>query len=115
MRWGFGDGEVGNPPYNTQTYFLIANSTAAAASVRVTLLFDDNSAAVAKTFTVPANSRFNVPVGPEFPTAAGKGFGAVIESLGATPVPIIVERAMYSDAEGIVWAAGTDALGTPIP
>ena len=114
-RWGFGDGEVGNPPFNTQTYFLIANSTADAASVRVTLLFDDNTAAVAKTFTVPANSRFNVPVANEFPEAMGKGFGALIESLGATPVPIVVERAMYSDAEGIVWAAGTDALGTPIP
>jgi hypothetical protein len=56
-----------------------------------------------------------VPVGPEFPAAAGKGFGALIESLGATPVPIVVERAMYSDAGGVVWAAGTDALGTPIP
>ncbi len=114
-RWGFGDGEVGNPPFNTQTYFLIANSTASAASVRVTLLFDDNTAAVSKMFTVPANTRFNVPVGAEFPQAVGKGFGAIIESLGATPAPIVVERAMYSDAEGVVWAAGTDALGTPIP
>ena len=68
-----------------------------------------------KTFTVPPNSRFNVPVGAEFPAATGKGFGAVIESLGASPVPIVVERAMYSDADGVVWAAGTDALGTPIP
>jgi YVTN family beta-propeller protein len=114
-RWGFGDGEVGAPPYNTQTYFLVANTSTEAASVRVTLLFDDNTAAVAKTFTVPANSRFNVPVANEFPQAAGKGFGALIESLGAAPVPIVVERAMYSDAGGVIWAAGTDALGTPIP
>ena len=33
MRWGFGDGEVGNPPFNTQTYFLIANTGTATASV----------------------------------------------------------------------------------
>jgi hypothetical protein len=25
---------------------------------------------------------------------------------------IVVERAMYSDANGVVWAAGTDALAT---
>ena len=82
----------------------------------MTLLFDDGTAAVAKTFSVPANSRFNVP-GRRASSRPrrGRGFGALIESLGATPVPIVVERAMYSDAGGIVWAAGTDALGTPIP
>jgi hypothetical protein len=26
-----------------------------------------------------------------------------------------VERAMYWDAGGVVWAAGTNVLGTPIP
>ena len=84
--------------------------------MRVTLLFDDGTAAVARTFAVPANSRFNVPVAQRVSRRpAGKGFGALIESLGATPVPIVVERAMYSDAGGVVWAAGTDALGTPIP
>ena len=37
-RWGFADGEVGNPPYNTQTYFLIANTSTETATVRVTLM-----------------------------------------------------------------------------
>jgi YVTN family beta-propeller protein len=114
-RWGFADGEVGPPPFNAQTYFLIANTSTDFATVQVTLLFDDGTAPATKTFTVAPNSRFNVPVGVEFPAAAGKGFGAVIESLGPAPVPIVVERAMYSDAEGVVWAAGTNALGTPIP
>jgi hypothetical protein len=48
----------------------------------------------------------------EFPEAFGRGFGAVIESLGPSAVPIVVERAMYNDARGTVWAAGSDALGT---
>jgi hypothetical protein len=26
-------------------------------------------------------------------------------------VPLVVERAMYWDANGVVWAAGTAALG----
>jgi YVTN family beta-propeller protein len=113
LRWGFADGEVGPPPYNTQTYFLIANTSAVSASVQVTLLFDDG-APVAKTFSVPANSRFNVPVASEFPAAVGRGFGALIESVGA-PAPIVVERAMYSDAGGTVWSAGTNAVGTRLP
>ena len=43
------------------------------------------------------------------------GFGAVIESLGPSPAPLVCERAMYNDAGGIVWRAGSDALGTPMP
>ena len=39
-------------------------------------------------------------------------FGAIVESLGATPAQIVVERAMYNDANGVVWAAGTNNLGT---
>ncbi len=40
--------------------------------------------------------------------------GALVESLGATPAPIVVERAIYTNAGGRVWAAGTNALATRI-
>ena len=113
-RWGFADGEVGPPPVNTQTYFLIANATPDEASVRVTLLFGAGPVET-RDYVVAPNSRFNVPVAQDFPFAVGRGFGAVIESLGAAPVPIVVERAMYSDANGVIWAAGTNVLGTPLP
>jgi hypothetical protein len=53
-----------------------------------------------------------VAVSAEFPTAVGRRFGAVIDSLGADPVSIVVERAMYSNAGGVTWASGTNALGT---
>jgi hypothetical protein len=36
----------------------------------------------------------------------------VVESVGLAPVPLIVERAMYHDAGGVPWAAGTSAMGT---
>jgi hypothetical protein len=114
VRWGFADGESGPPPFNTQTYFLVANVGTTDATVRVTLLFDSGPP-VSRDFAVPANSRFNVPAGGEFPESAGRGFGAIVESLGATPAPIVVERAMYSDAQGVVWAAGTNVLGTRLP
>ena len=75
------------------------------------LLYDDGASAE-RTFAVAANSRFNVPVGWYFPQAAGRRFGAVVESLGASPAQIVVERAMYWDAAGQRWAAGTNALAT---
>ena len=46
--------------------------------------------------------------------SVGKRFGALVESLGTTPVPIVVERAMYRNANGQPWAAGTNAPGTKL-
>ncbi len=56
----------------------------------------------------------SVYVGREFPGAANRRFGAVITSVSTgNGVPqIVVERAMYSNAFGVVWAAGTNALAT---
>ena len=53
-------------------------------------------------------------VEPEFPAAAGKVFGAIVESVGATPAQIVVERAVYYNAGGVFWAAGTNALATKL-
>ena len=47
-----------------------------------------------------------------FPQAVGKRFGAIVESLGTTPAQVVVEQAMYWDALGQAWAAGTNALAT---
>jgi hypothetical protein len=113
-RWGFAEGIVLGPPTNTDTYFLIANTASTPARVRVTLLFDDGGPAVEREFDLLGRSRFSVAVAAEFPEAFGRGFGAVVESVG-TPMPLVVERAMYNDAGGIVWRAGSNALGTPLP
>lgn len=112
-RWALADGEVGGPRA-TATYILLANTSATQASVRVTLLFEDGRSAE-RTFFVEGNSRFNVSVADEFSGVAGRRFGAVIESIGATPAQLIVERATYWDAGGVRWAAGTNALATPLP
>ncbi len=81
-------------------------------TARVTLLFEDGTAA-AKSFTLFGSSRLNVDVRREFPPAIDRRFGVVVDSLGGffiTPVPIVVERAMYSNARGVTWAAGTSAV-----
>jgi hypothetical protein len=112
-RWACAEGESGGAS-QVQTYLLIANTSSLAGSARVTLLFEDGSTAE-RTFTLRATSRLNVNVGVEFPSTDGRRYGALIESLGATPAAIVVARAMYAKAGGIVWAAGTDALATPLP
>ena len=109
--WALAEGEAAaGSPRGDETYILIANTSAFPGQARVTLYFEDGTSAQA-TYALPANSRSNVAVGPDFGVVVlGKRFGAVIESLGTTPAQIVVERAMYWNAVGQRWAAGTNAL-----
>ena len=79
----------------------------------MTLVFEDGTTAV-RTFEVAAQSRFNVSVRASSPQATGRRFGAVIESIGLGAAPLVVEQAIYSDASGITWAAGSNNLATRI-
>jgi len=110
-RWATADGEQ-NAATGTSSFLLIV-ATGGTATVRVTLLMEDGSPNLTRDFVVGANSRFNVDVGAFFPQAAGKRFGALVESV--TGSPIVVERATYSDAGGVTWAAGANALATRLP
>ena len=114
-RWAMAEGEVGGPR-DTDTYVLIANTSAFAGTIRATVLFEDGTAPVTRDYAIPASARFNIaPAADEFfPETRGKRFGMLIESIGATPAQIVVERAMYSDAGGVNWAAGTNALATKL-
>jgi hypothetical protein len=113
-RWGLAEGRVGavDGVENAQTYILIANPGAVEAVVTITFLRDD-APTVTKTFHVAPARRFNVSVGPgtDVPELTNEHFGALITS----SQPIAVERALYWDANGQIWAAGTNATGTPLP
>lgn len=78
----------------------MANTSATPADVEVTLRFEDGTSAERTHAGIPATSRFNVPVGLDFPQAAGRRFGVIMKSLGEMPAQIVVERAMYWDAAG---------------
>jgi hypothetical protein len=109
--WGLAEGEVGGP-FTTETYILIANTYPFPGRARVTLVFEAGGTEVVEVSLAP-NSRTNVPaIESWFPGVTGQRFGALIESLGDTPAQIAVERAMYSDANGVRWAAGTGATAT---
>jgi hypothetical protein len=109
-KWGLAEGEVAT---GVDTYVLVANTSSFPGSAQVTLLYE---AGAPEAITIPlqANSRSSVDLRSRFPSAAGRRFSALVESLGATPAQIVVERATYMNAGGVVWAAGTNALGTKL-
>jgi autotransporter-associated beta strand protein len=110
-RWGLAEGRVGGPS-NYQTYILLANPGTVKANVTVQFL-RTSGVPVTKTFEVDPASRYNVSVGPGslVPELQNEEFGAVITSTQ----PLAVERALYSDANGQVWAAGTNATAARLP
>ncbi len=112
--WALADGEVGGT-FANQTFVLIANTSAFTAQVRVTAYFEDQGSPLVGVYNIPAISRFNVDYSNTI--AQGRRFSVLVESIPASPsqVPqLVVERAMYSNSGNTIWAAGTDALGTPI-
>jgi hypothetical protein len=111
--WALAAGMVtATPGAAADTYVLVANTSPTDGVVSVTLLFEDGSAPVTRTFRVLANSRFTVNARLEFPEAVGRRFGAVVEALGDAPAQIAVERALYTDSQGLFWAAGGNSLAT---
>ena len=109
-RWALAGGEVGGAG-SLQTFVLVANTSATAGQARVTLYFEDGTSAQS-TINLLANSRTNVSIADTFTSSLGRRFGIIVESLGATPAQLVVERAMYSNAGGVTWSAGTAAVAT---
>jgi hypothetical protein len=116
LRWGLAEGRVGGAD-EAQTYILLANPNTdadATATVTITFLRADGTTVV-KPFTVPPATRFNVAVlpgeGSMAPELTNESFGALIESTH----PIVVERSVYTNANGVIWAAGTNATATRLP
>jgi hypothetical protein len=109
-RWALAGGEVGGSTAR-QTFVLVANTSAAAGQARVTVYYEDGTSAQS-TINLLASSRTNVSIGETFPASNGRRFSVLVESLGASPAQLVVERAMYSNAGGVTWSAGTAAVAT---
>jgi hypothetical protein len=109
-RWGLAEGRVGGDN-NAQTYILLANPGFLDAEVQLTFLRETGTP-VTKSVTVAASTRFTLPVSQfDVPGIANERFGVLIES----NQPIAVERALYWDANGTVWAAGSNATASRLP
>jgi hypothetical protein len=115
-KWVLAEGEIGYPRY-AQTYIEIANTSDTQGVATIHWLAEGDAGSTAATgIVLPPNSRTNVAVTsamlPFSCRFSGCRFGAIVESNG---VELIVERSMYWDVNGVTWAAGTNALATPIP
>jgi hypothetical protein len=78
-----------------QPFISIANTSTQLGAARVTLKFEDGTALV-RSYPLAATSRTTVQIATDFPSAAGRPFTAVIESIGKAPAPIVAERATYA-------------------
>jgi hypothetical protein len=111
-RWGLAEGRSGGSNA-AQTFILLANPGTETAQVTITFL-RTAGVPIVKTFPVSPMSRFTVTIGgpaSHLPELSDEAFGAIIDSSR----PIVVERAMYSNANGVTWAAGTNATATRLP
>jgi hypothetical protein len=106
--WFFAEGATGS---FFDLFLLLANAEATDATVQITYLLP-SGASIVKTYNVAAQSRLTVNVDFEDPALKDTPVSTIVESKNG--VPIIAERAMYNNAAGQIWAAGTDALGTKL-
>jgi type 1 glutamine amidotransferase len=117
VTWALADGEAGGAR-NTKTYILVATGEGVAVdSLRLTVI-PENGPALERVYTnlLTPTKRITFDVEAEFPQVTGLKFGAIVESLGAngTKMPLVVERAMYSDSQGLFWAAGSNVVATRV-
>ncbi len=109
-KWGLAEGRVGQTA-SYQSFILLANPGQTDAIVTIQFLREHGGAPLTKSFSVRAASRLNVAIsgpGSDVPELVDENFGAIITS----DQPIAVERSMYASANGLVWAAGTNAAGS---
>jgi hypothetical protein len=116
--WGFADGEDGGAN-GAETYVLVSEFPIGGAGFTVRLLFEDGTTAIRSYRT---GRRTNIAVGLDFPEARDRRFAAVVERpytkypTNSPEVhwwaPTIVERSIYSSADGAFWAAGSSAPAT---
>jgi Tol biopolymer transport system component len=88
----------------SSTYLLIANTSDRHGEVRVRI-----PGVLDRTYEIPARARLSVHA--EALLRIGD-VSATVESIGDSPVDIVVESVTYSDVGGRPWAAGVAALAT---
>ncbi len=115
-RWVVAEGENGGA-IGWNTYVLVANTGSTGGTIRARLLLPNGQTGVITGMPVGPQSRTTYFLG-DLLSAAGlptdSQAGVLIESETGT-LPLVVERAMYRNVNGITFQVGTNALGTPLP
>jgi type 1 glutamine amidotransferase len=110
-QWALADGEAGGPQ-NAKTYVLIATEDGPPTDSLKLTVFVEGGAPITRVYEnrLTPNRRFTIDMDGDFPELTGHRFGVLVQSLGG--MPLVVERAMYHDANGVFWAAGTNVVAT---
>jgi hypothetical protein len=111
LRWGLADVRLGGAR-GYATYVLLANPNPVPAEVAVRFL-RTGAAPVIREYTVAPTSRMNVWVNNEAPEIGEGTFSVDVQVLNHQP--IAVEKALYWNSEGAVWAGGTNVTATMLP
>jgi len=112
-RWVTADG-IAATDGSSDTYALVSNTTGRAGMLKVTALFGDGTAPIERLFAIGPYQRFTIRGRDRFPEVVGKGYSLVIESIGASPVDIVVDHSTYWNIDGRFWAAGTTSPGSRV-
>ena len=95
-----------------RSYVLVANTSPFDGTARVTLI-RDTAAPMVREVALRANSRTTIEVGAVFPV---EGFTSVlVESTGATPAELVVERATYWKVGSLLFGGGVDSVAAKLP
>ncbi len=68
---------------------------------------------MSRSYTLAPTSRVNIWANGDVPELGEGTFSADIRVVNYQP--IAVEKALYWDAEGVTWAAGTNVTATRLP
>ena len=109
-RWAIagGDGDA-----DTYTYVLLANTENRPGQAVLRVMSPSGFVpGLERVVDLPPNSRTTVDFrGIGMPPR----YGVLVTSSGASPVELVVENAVYRNYGGQFWAAGANALATPLP
>ncbi len=113
-RWAVADGRR-DPDAGLETYVLVANTSDHDARIRATFTHENGFTAITHVSMSPkSRSNLRIPL----PDGVRLRYGALVESLpldDGRVAELVVERATYSDAGGVRWSAGNNALATLLP
>ena len=117
--WAVADGDTALAD-NTRTFLLVASGASTTSDSLRVILVRDAGPPIERIYSnaLTPNGRLTIDLSSAFPDVVNERVGVILESMGqtsggaVTPMPIVVERAMYNDVNGVMWAAGSNLVAT---
>ncbi len=100
-KWVIADGEAGGPA-EMDTLIAVANPSTTDGLAGITLQFDDGSIEHG-TLALPPGARAELSIADQFPSADGRRFVVVVESLGRPAPDLSLDWFLYSKVSGVSW------------